>query len=191
MSSADRIAAIAEQLRGARYPDALLDAIVRYLAGQAPLAAVQREWQAGRSANHYFTIWPLNGLLDATAEHLAEIDRRLLDLGLALGFAENFLGAVMREGPVAEVCDYLLRQGMSETSLLAALLMHGHILLDADRWPTPGGRYVLRYVPERLADLIQVVYQQPRVAHRLVQLLLTIDPPLLDEAWQVAQVAQS
>ncbi len=135
MSPADRIAAIAEQLRGARYPDALMDAIVRYLAGQAPLAAVQREWQASRNANHYFALWPLNGLLDATAEHLDEIDRRLLDLGLALGFAEHFLGAVMHEGPVAEVCDYLLRQGLSETVLLAALLGHGYNLVAADRWP--------------------------------------------------------
>jgi len=184
MSPADRIATIAEELRRARYPDTLMDAIVRYLAGQAPLTAVQREWQASRSANHYFTIWPLNGLLEATAEHLAEIDRRLLDLGLSLGGAEHFIGAVMREGPVAEICDYLLRQGLSETTLLAALLGHGYNLVAADRWPMAGGRYLLRYVPERLADLIQAIYQQPRGAYRLVQLLLIIDPPALDEAWQ-------
>ena len=194
MSSTDRIAVAAEQLRRARYPEAVVDAASRYLAGQGALSTAYQEWRAAVQARHNLapgTAQHFIHALDPAAAPLDALDRRLLDLALTLGNEYQVIESVVPRGRVAEVCDHLLRQGMTESRLLSLLLRYHYRFVDSAGRPTPGGHYLLGYLPERLDDLLQLLRQDPSGTHDVVHLLLAAAPPAIELAWQLTQAMET
>ena len=193
MSVSERIAAIAEACRKDRYPEPLIAALSHYLAGNLPLARVQQAWQAAQGTGYFNPYAVFTTVAQAAGRHLDDIDRRMLDLDIAIRMLYRPYGlfcfaAYAPHGPIEQVRDYLLSRGLPERDVLAGLAYPAGGYLDRGT-PTALGQLVLSYIPQYFNDMLQAILQRGWRIEYFVTLLLSVRPPFIAEAWQTAQQA--
>ena len=115
MEDAERIQIIERTCQAYSYPETLVTAIIDYLSGQGSLEQVRQEWQADSAQRHPYALFahaPIQG------NNLGPIDKRLVDIGSAVGQLPWLFQVLGWYGPVEKMRDYLLSQGMSEERVL-------------------------------------------------------------------------
>ncbi len=179
-----RVDELIEWCRAVDFPAPLTDAIAGYLAGRGDLDAVRQAWPwTGYDATYHADM--LVRAYPFDRERLDEIDRRLLDICIAVERPRTFLDHVATNGPLDLLCAELRRRGLDEAGLGRWLVGVERPLVDDDGRPTDLGRLVLDYLPAHFADLLRDGndYQCLQV----VRLLLTAEPVDVDLVWQAAQ----
>ena len=182
MEDAERIQIIERQCRAYRYPEPLVRAIVDYLSGQGSLEQVQQEWRADGKQYHPYALFAYSSI---QGEHLGALDKRLIDIASAVGQLSWMFQALGWQGPVKEMRDYLLSQGMGEEHLLEYAVramtatVYYHYSYPAAR-QLPLLRLLLTYLPTHLEKMQELFHGASRSQLAFITLLLQAQPPNLD-----------
>jgi hypothetical protein len=188
MENRERINAIAECCRHARYPEPLTLAITDYLSGQESLAEVRPAWEMLCEKERQFSYF-LD--LHYTRESLDVLDLRLLDICTVTLHAGTFFWIIAWQGPVQQARDHLLSQGFSEQEVLISILQG----LGWQRRPGYGmsdnaasalGQLFCSYLPHYF-EFIKETLEDTQSRAAFLRMLLNTQPPFFELAWQVAQ----
>ena len=181
MEDAERIQIIERHCRAYQYPETLVTAIVEYLSGQGSLEQMQQAWEADGKQHHPYALFVHTPIL---GEHLGALDKRLIDIGSVVDQLPWMFQAVGWKGPIKEMRDYLLSQGMSEERFLEyaaqALAATGYHQFFYYPSPAPLARMLLTYLPTYHEKMQSLFQDTPRHRLAFINLLLEAQPPDLD-----------
>ena len=123
---------------------------------------------------------------------LDDMDCRTLDLCNAIGQLDRYFDHLPVGWPIEASRDYLMAQGMPEIEFVGHLGLYAAMYGYSTHRQRRFAQIIRQYVPDHFADLLALLSSAPgwqRQYHTFMQLLLEAQPPLVDEAWQVAQHA--
>jgi hypothetical protein len=197
MQATARIEAIAQQCLQTTYsyPEPLVTAICQYVSGNGTLAPVHQEWQRAMNSSP----GPSNGVRyfpdrfvvvsDPDAEHLDEIDLRVLDICKATNTLNYFFTKIAAAGPVQEACNYLLAQGMT-TQEIISILGNCHHFENGSGTLNALGRLLISYIQDQFAEILQYLATTNNTSFRKYAFrILCKEQPTgyIDLAWQLVQ----
>jgi hypothetical protein len=180
---------IALHCRQANYPEPLTDAIHRYLAGTGALAEVEQLWQAFTTQQHQVFVPSLCSLSLSEAGQLHEFDRRRLDITIVTSNTDSLIEGLTQQAPFDDLYRYLQEKPAAQQKVLDYLMPSYNLMEDAQ--PTPMGHLLLRFLPEHFPAMLPMMKQHnwDYEYEEFLQLLVWVQPPHLDLAWQTAQQA--
>ena len=190
MDMTERLNILTGHCREAGYPETLITAISAYITGDGSLASIEQEWR----------VYPLQApplppsfvtFSNSTPESLHEIDQRCLDICIATNNLEMILESLPEEAPIEPLYHYFCTHEEQQQPILEYLI--GCYDWMRDEKPTPPGRLLLCYLPEKFPAMLPLMQQNSWDSEyqEFLELLASAQPPLLDLAWQtVQQVSQ-